>query len=104
MTRVLAGYKVFLTLNVKPVKKDMADIIKCSGGEVLSALPHTPEEGVIIVTCENDLSMCSEAMRAGVPVHSTELILGGVLKQELDFHSYPCLPGGAWENSNLVWG
>ena len=69
----------------------MADIIRCSGGEVLSSLPHTPGEGVIIVTCEGDLSMCRKAMEAGVPVHSTEVILGGVLKQELDLHSYPSI-------------
>ena len=80
---------MFLTPNVRPECKDMVDIIKCSGGEVLSSLPHTPGEGVIIVTCESDLSMCRTAMEAGVPVHSTELILGGVLKQELDLHSYP---------------
>ena len=68
----------------------MADIIKCSGGEVMSTMPLTPGgPGVVIVTCEEDLSTCRAAMEAGVPVHSTEFILGGVLRQELDLHSYP---------------
>ncbi len=67
----------------------MADIIKCSGGEVLTTLPTSPEDRVIIVTCEGDMGSCGDALRAGVPAHSTELILGGVLKQELDLHSYP---------------
>ena len=68
----------------------MADIIKCSGGEVMSTMPITPGGlGVVIVTCEEDLSTCRTAMEAGVPVHSTEFILGGVLRQELDPHSYP---------------
>ena len=67
----------------------MADIIKCAGGEVLSTLPLSVEEGVLIVACEEDIGSCRAAMEAGVLVHSTELILGGVLHQELDLHSYP---------------
>ena len=64
----------------------MADIIKCSGGEVLDSLPHVADECVVIVTCEKDLGLCSDAVNAGVPVHSTELILGGVLRQELNLY------------------
>ena len=67
----------------------MADIIKCAGGEVLSTLPLSVEEGVLIVACEEDIGSCRAAVEVGVPVHSTELILGGVLHQELDLHSYP---------------
>ena len=68
----------------------MADIIKCSGGEPVNFdSTMSPGDKVIIVSCEADLSMCREALDAGVPVHSTELILGGVLKQELDLESYP---------------
>lgn len=68
----------------------MADIIKCSGGEPVNFDPAIPPgDKVIVVSCEEDLSMCRTAMDAGVPVHSTELILGGVLKQKLDLESYP---------------
>ena len=90
VNKVLAGFKVYLTPNVKPERDQMSDIIKCSGGEASDFnLSITPEEKVIIVTCEEDLSMCKDAMDAGIPVHSTEFILGGVLKQELELHSYP---------------
>ena len=68
----------------------MSDIIICSGGEALNFSPTiSPGENVLIVTCDDDLHMCKGSMDAGVPVHSTELILGGVLRQELDLHSYP---------------
>ena len=89
--KLLSGYKIFLTRSIKPERDQMADIIKCAGGEVLSTLPLSVEEGVVIVACEEDISSCRAAMEAGVPVHSTELILGGVLHQELDLHSYPTL-------------
>ena len=87
---MLDSFKVYLTPHVKPEKEQMSDIIKCSGGEALDFEPAlTPEEKVIVVSCEEDLELCRDALAAGVGVHSTELILGGVLRQELDLHSYP---------------
>jgi len=99
VAKVLSGYRIFLTSSIKPEKDQMADIIKCSGGEVMSTMPLTQGgAGVVIVTCEEDLSMCRAAMEAGVPVHSTEFILGGVLRQELDLHSHlMALPAPAGE-------
>ena len=92
VVKVLDGYKVYLTPHVKPERDQMSDIIKCSGGEALDFTPSLasgPGEKVIVVSCEEDLSMCKAVMDAGIPVHSTELILGGVLRQELELHSYP---------------
>ena len=92
VVKVLDGYKVYLTPHVKPERDQMSDIIKCSGGEALkftSPLSPRPEEKVIVVTCDEDLGMCKNVMEAGIPVYSTELILGGVLRQELELHSYP---------------
>ena len=87
--KLLSGYKIFLTRSIKPERDQMADIIKCAGGEILSTLPLSAGEGIVIVACEEDVGSCRAAVEAGVPVHSTELILGGVLHQELDLHSYP---------------
>ena len=68
---------------------EMADIIKCSGGEVMTTLPRPPGVEVIIVASPDDLSMLSAAVEGGMTVHSTELILGGVLRQEIDLTTYP---------------
>ena len=99
--KLLSGYKIFLTRSIKPERDQMADIIKCAGGEVLSTLPLSVEEGVLIVACEEDIGSCRAAMEAGVPVHSTELILGGVLHQELDLHLYPTLSSSFFTSSSL---
>ena len=75
---------------MKPEREQMSDIIKCSGGEVFDfGASFSPGEKVIVIACEEDLAMCKDAMESGVPVHSTELILGGVLRQELELHEYP---------------
>ena len=88
-SKLLAGQKVFLSPSIKPPPSEMADIITCSGGEVLTTLPHPPGVGVLIVASPDDLSMLSTAVESGMAVHSTELILGGVLRQELDLTAYP---------------
>ena len=55
----------------------------------MTTLPHPPGVGELIVTSRDDLSMLSKAVEGGMAVHSTELILGGVLRQELDLTAYP---------------
>ena len=88
-SKLLSGQKVFLSPSIKPPPCEMGDIITCSGGEVLTTLPQPPGVGVIIVASPDDLSMLSTAVEAGMAIHSTELILGGVLRQELDLTAYP---------------
>ena len=91
-SKLLSGQKVFLSPSIKPPPSEMTDIVTCSGGEVLTTLPHPPGVGVIIVASPDDLSMLSRAVEAGMAIHSTELILGGVLRQELDLTAYPSVP------------
>ena len=91
-TKLLSGYSVYLSPSIKPAPNDMTDIIQCSGGVVLTTLPDPPGVGVLIVASPDDLSMLSRAMEAGVAVYSTELILSGILRQELDLQSYPKNP------------
>ncbi len=68
----------------------MADIIRCAGGDPLEYDPSSVTSGdkVVVVTCEEDVSRTCDGV-SGVPVCSTELILGGVLKQEMNIDSYP---------------
>ncbi len=97
LCKVLEGYTVYLTANIKPQREQMADIIKCSGGEPLDYTPSVaPGDKVIVVTCEEDLNLTADACVAGVPVCSTELVLGGVLRQHVNIDLYPI--------NYCVWG
>ncbi len=78
----------------------MADIIKCSGGEPLDYTPSiTPGDKVIVITCKEDLSLISDACGTGVPLCSTELALGGILRHEVDIDSYPIMH--VWGNVGI---
>ena len=88
LSKLFNGYKVYLTPNIKPQREQIALIVKSSGGEPLDfSSPIPPGDRVVIVTCEDDLGMCRDV--GGVPVCSTELVLKGVLRQEVDVDSYP---------------
>ena len=85
LSKLFNGY---LTPNIKPQREQIALIVKSSGGEPLDfSSPIPPGDRVVIVTCEDDLGMCRDVEE--VPVCSTELILKGVLRQEVDVDSYP---------------
>ena len=87
---LLAGYKVYLTPNLKPDTQQMSDIIMCSGGEASNfVFPLPLGAKVIVVSCKEDLGMCRERMEAGQPVHTAELIISGVLRQQLNLDMYP---------------
>ena len=87
--KLLDGYKIFLTPNVVPDRASLSDIIKCSGGQLLDALPTVKDDRILVVSCEQDLSTCKAALEAGLGLYTPELILSGALRQEFDVNTYP---------------
>lgn len=86
---LLEGCKVHVTKNVKPDPAQMKDIIQCAKGQFLSTMPKANDEGMLVISCEQDRATCRSAINVGIPVCSAEVLLSGVLKQELDIKEYP---------------
>ena len=80
---VLTGYQCMLSKGVKPNQEQLCDIIKCAGGSVLASLPDTPEEGVVVISTEEDMPDLADAQDKGFPIYTTEFVFSGILKQEL---------------------
>ena len=57
----------------------------------LTSMPRSRENGVFVISCEDDKSVCRKPMEAGIPVVSAEVLLTGVLRQELSLEEYPFL-------------
>ena len=53
-------------------------------------MPTSFSDHVLIVSCDEDKKLCTQALSAG-HVHSSELLLTGVLRQELDTEMYPLI-------------
>ncbi|KAI4477403.1 hypothetical protein M0804_012789 [Polistes exclamans] len=90
--QLLDGYIILLTPNIvsPPIPELKAMIASCGGKAVLRA-PIELTIKTVIISNENDLNKVNKwLVRApkGVTVQSTEFLLTGILKQELDFDKY----------------
>ncbi len=57
--------------------------------QFLSSMPRSKDDRVFVISCEEDRSVCKKPLAAGVPVVSAEVLLTGVLRQELNLEEYP---------------
>lgn len=85
---LLEGYKVHVTKRVKPEPSQMKDIIQSAKGEFLSSMPRMNDNKVFVISCMEDRSVCKKPLEAGIPVVSAEIVLTGILRQELDFEEH----------------
>lgn len=98
---LLKDIMVYVTQSVEPSPSSMKEIIQCAGGQVLASVPsqqHLAElkrkaidQGspvLLVISCDKDGLLCSEFLKKGFDIHNAELILSGVLKQQLDLDLY----------------
>lgn len=98
---LLQGISVYVTQNVQPSPSSTKEIIQCAGGQVLLRVPSqqqlteyknkTTDQGMpalLVISCDKDFQLCSEFIKKGFDIHNAELILSGVLKQQLDLDLY----------------
>ncbi|XP_031560824.1 PAX-interacting protein 1-like [Actinia tenebrosa] len=99
--KLLKDVQVYATQNVQPSPSSLKEIVESAGGQFLTSIPSRTmlrnlknsktKEGkpsLIVVTCQEDLELCDTFTKCGIDIHSTEIILGGVLSQELDLKTY----------------
>ncbi|XP_071855673.1 mutator 2 [Bombus fervidus] len=90
--KLLKGYTVVLTSNTAPPPLELKNIIISCGGKALLRPPSKlwPQQSVII-SSEEDLTDAKKFLAKApktVTVQSTEFILTGILRQELEFNEF----------------
>ncbi|KZC10654.1 Mediator of DNA damage checkpoint protein 1, partial [Dufourea novaeangliae] len=90
--KLLDGYTIVLTPNVAPPPlPELKSIISSCGGKALVRPPSSWPQKAVIVSRKEDLANAKKFLAKApktVTVQSTELILTGILRQELDFVKY----------------
>ncbi|XP_052630862.1 LOW QUALITY PROTEIN: mediator of DNA damage checkpoint protein 1 [Harpia harpyja] len=89
---LLQGYEVHVTPSVHPEPELMRDIVTCSGGTFLPAMPHTYRPRRLVISCEADKGCWAPALGARLPLVSAELLLTGLLRQRLQLQPFLLLP------------
>ncbi|KAK7887025.1 hypothetical protein WMY93_026646 [Mugilogobius chulae] len=95
---LLQGYEIHVTKSVKPEPVHMKDIISCSGAVFLPKMPSSNKPNTVVISCEEDRSLCAAALSRGLPVVTSEFILTGILQQKLDLETHK-LSGPASEQT-----
>ncbi|KAJ7387507.1 Mediator of DNA damage checkpoint protein 1 [Desmophyllum pertusum] len=85
---LLEGYKIHVTKKVKPEPSQMKDIIQSAKGEYLTSMPRNKDGRILVISCEEDRSVCKKPLEAGILVVSAEVLLTGVLRQELNLKEH----------------
>ncbi|KAM6396229.1 mediator of DNA damage checkpoint protein 1 [Rhynochetos jubatus] len=91
---LLQGYEVHVTPSVRPEPEHMRDIVTCSGGTFLPAMPHTYGPRRLVISCPADAGGWAPALGARLPLASAELLLTGVLRQRLQLQPFLLPPPG----------
>ncbi|XP_015175755.1 PREDICTED: uncharacterized protein LOC107066036 [Polistes dominula] len=90
--QLLDGYTVLLTPNIiSPPVSELRTIIASCGGKSFLRAPLNLPTKTVIISIEKDLDKTKKWLAkapSGTTVQSTEFLLTGILKQELDFVKY----------------
>ncbi|KAK8635962.1 hypothetical protein V6N13_004673 [Hibiscus sabdariffa] len=95
---LLKDKKVCITQNVKPNKEMITSLVKAVGGEVvetsqkMTATDQKLQVDILILSCEQDLPICTPLLEKGAAAYSSELLLNGIVIQKLEYGRHQLLP------------
>ncbi|KAJ4727584.1 BRCT domain DNA repair protein [Melia azedarach] len=91
---LLKGDRVFITPSIKPNKEMITALVKAVQGQVIeisqmsAVKDQNLQDNLLILSCEEDHSICVPFLDKGVATYSSELLLNGIVIQKLEFERY----------------
>ncbi|CAK9299536.1 unnamed protein product [Gordionus sp. m RMFG-2023] len=86
----------YLTPNVEPSLKILKPVIESAGGTFVKQRPSTRQISLqnkdkvklVIISCPEDISLCKDYLSQDIDLHNVELILTGLIQQNLNFEQF----------------
>uniref|UniRef100_A0A7N0T6T8 BRCT domain-containing protein n=2 Tax=Kalanchoe fedtschenkoi TaxID=63787 RepID=A0A7N0T6T8_KALFE len=91
---LLQNRRVFITPNTKPGREVITCLVKAARGQVIGRICRSALRGdngfndLLILSCEDDFSICQPFLEKGAPVYSSELLLQGIVTRRLEYERY----------------
>ncbi|WOL15853.1 hypothetical protein Cni_G24634 [Canna indica] len=87
---LLQGQRVFITPNVKPNRKLITSLVKASCGQEVEKIGTSAMvlDDLLVISCEEDYSVCIRLLQKGINVFSSELLLNGIVIQKLEYERH----------------
>ena len=58
----------------------------CAGGQYLNKMPTKNDDYTFIISCKDDKTRLTKAIKAGINIQDKEVLLTGLLRQKLEFN------------------
>jgi len=86
--KLLAGQTFYVTPKVPVDTKLLKNVVNACGGQVTTQQPtariiNASPENRHVVSCKEDIAIWRPMAAQGIPIYSQELVISGVLKQEM---------------------
>ncbi|CAL5337809.1 unnamed protein product [Camellia sinensis] len=91
---LLQGLKVLITPNTKPSKEILASLVKAVNGLAMERIGRSAfkddkiPDDLLVLSCEEDYVLCVPFLEKGATVHSSELLLNGIVTQKLEYERH----------------
>ncbi|KAF8401568.1 hypothetical protein HHK36_012512 [Tetracentron sinense] len=85
------GQRVFITPNIKPGKELIAGLVKAVHGQAVERIGRSAmkddkiPDDLLVLSCEEDYTICLPFLEKGAAVYSSELLLNGIIIQKLEY-------------------
>ncbi|CAE1237199.1 MDC1 [Acanthosepion pharaonis] len=99
---LLENYKIHVTKSVKPNVDQMKEIMDSCKAQFLKRMPSEEAENTIVISCEEDRTLCQPALDAGIPIVNAEFILTGILQYSISVSKYQIFDSSSGSKRKLV--
>ncbi|XP_042440955.1 dentin sialophosphoprotein-like isoform X1 [Zingiber officinale] len=106
---LLQGKRVFITSNVKPNRELIASLVKACNGQAIKRFGRSAKNqgkvpgDLLVISCEEDYSVCISLLEKGVGIFSSELLLNGIVIQKLEYERHQLFLDHVKQTRSTMW-
>ncbi|KAK9065584.1 hypothetical protein SSX86_014985 [Deinandra increscens subsp. villosa] len=106
---LLKGQRVLITPNTKPGKEILSSLVKAVHGVAVERVGRSSlnddkvPEGLLILSCEEDYTVCLPFLEKGAAIYSSELLLNGIVIQRLEYERHRLFLDHVKKTRSTIW-
>ncbi|XP_058082172.1 uncharacterized protein LOC131230327 isoform X2 [Magnolia sinica] len=106
---LLQDKRVFITPNVKPGREVVTSLVKAVHGQAMERIGRSAmkddkiPDNLLILSCEEDYTICVPLLEKGAEVYSSELLLNGIVIQKLEYERHRLFTDHVKRTRTTIW-
>ncbi|KAK8671073.1 hypothetical protein V6N13_037682 [Hibiscus sabdariffa] len=106
---LLQGRRVLITPNTKPGKETIVHLVTAVHGQAIERIGRSAmkddkvPDDLLVLSCEEDYTICIPFLEKGAAVYSSELLLNGIVMQKLDYERHRLFADHVRRTRSTIW-